>query len=114
MRTLYFTVTGTKHRYGHEFAESGMKVKLIKEPDNEYDTEAIKVEMAGLGQIGYVANSPYTVVGESYSAGRLYDKIGDMVEGEILYKLPNALLCILQIEDEKVYEEMYEECIRFH
>ena len=52
-----------------------MKVKLVKEPDNEYDKEAIKVEMPGIGHIGYVANSPYTVVGESYSAGRLYDKI---------------------------------------
>lgn len=25
----------------------------------------------------YVANSSYTVIGESMSAGRLYDKIGD-------------------------------------
>ena len=28
-------------------------------------------------EVLYVANSPYTVVGESYSTGRLYDKIGD-------------------------------------
>ena len=33
----------------------------------------------------YVANSPYTVAGESYSAGRLYDKIGDTAEGTVLY-----------------------------
>lgn len=42
--------------------EQKMKVKLVKEPDNEYDKEAIKVEMPGIGHIGYVANSPYTVV----------------------------------------------------
>ena len=48
-----------------------MKVKLVKEPDNEVDSEAIKVEMPGIGQIGYVANSPYTVIGESMSAGRI-------------------------------------------
>ena len=51
-----------------------MTVKLIKEPDNEFDAEAIKVEqegLEGLGQVGYVANSPRTVAGESYSAGRL-------------------------------------------
>ena len=59
-----------------------MKGKLLKEPDNEYDKEAIKVEMPGIGQMGYVANSPYTVVGESYSAGRLYDKIGDTAKSE--------------------------------
>ena len=51
--------------------------KLEKEPDNEYDKEAIKVTYEGLGKIGYVANSSYTVIGESMSAGRLYDKIGD-------------------------------------
>ena len=89
MKKIYFTVTGTNHRYGHEFAEPKMKVRLEKEPDNEYDTEAIMVKIDGLGQIGYVANSPYTVVGQSYSAGRLYDKIGDTAEGTILYKLPN-------------------------
>ena len=111
MKILYFTVTGTNHRYGHKFAEPGMKVKLVKEPDNEYDKEAIKVEMSGLGQIGYVANSPYTIVGESYSAGRLYDKIGDEEEGEILYKLSNALLCTIKIT-EKI-EENEEDCLRF-
>ena len=48
-----------------------MKVKLVKEPDNEYDKEAIRVETKGLGKIGYVANSPYTVLGESKSAANL-------------------------------------------
>ena len=51
-----------------------MKIKLEKDPDNKYDKEAIKVMYDGLGKIGYVANSS-TVIGESMSAGRLYDKI---------------------------------------
>ena len=48
-----------------------------KNRDNEYDKEAIKVTYEGLGKIGYVANSSYTVIGDSMSAGRLYDKIGE-------------------------------------
>jgi hypothetical protein len=28
--------------------KKGMKVRLIKEPDNEYDKEAIRVELKGL------------------------------------------------------------------
>ena len=79
--------------------EQKMKVKLVKEPDNEYDKEAIKVEMPGIGHIGYVANSPYTVVGESYSAGRLYDKIGDTAKGTVLYVLPKGVLCVLKVEE---------------
>mgnify|MGYP000817011536 CR=1 FL=1 len=44
-------------------------IRLEKEPDNEYDKEAIKVTYEGLGKIGYVANSSYTVIGDSMSAG---------------------------------------------
>ncbi len=95
---IYFTITGTKHHYGQDFMEKDMKVRLEKEPDNEYDTEAIKVMMDGLGHVGYVANSPYTVLGESYSAGRLYDKIGDMAEGTILYVMDRGVLCFLETD----------------
>lgn len=58
-------------------SERKMKVNLVKESDNEADKEAIKVELPGFGIVGYVANSPYTTMGESYSAGRIYDRIGD-------------------------------------
>ena len=52
MSKIYFTLTGTKHYFGKELFE-------------------------GLGKIGYVANSSNTVIGDSMSAGRIYDKIGD-------------------------------------
>lgn len=58
MKKLYFTITGTKYRHGQDFFKKGMKVRLIKEPDNEFDKEAIKVEMDGLGLVGYVATAP--------------------------------------------------------
>lgn len=73
-----------------------MKVKITKEPENEFDKEAIKAEMGGLRTIGYVANSPYTVLGESISAGRLYDKIEDTAIGKVLYILPKGILCVLE------------------
>ena len=82
MAKKYFTLTGTKHYYGSNFLKPGMKVQLEKEPDNEFDPEAILVKLNGLGKIGYVANSPYTIVGESMSAGRLYDKIKDTAKGK--------------------------------
>ena len=58
MKEVYFTITGMNHYLGSDFLKKGMKVKLIKEPDNEYDKEAIRVELKGLGKIGYVANKP--------------------------------------------------------
>lgn len=98
MKKVYFTITGTKHHYGHEFFEPGMEVKLVKEPDNEVDPEAIKVELEGLGHVGYVANSPYTIQGESMSAGRMYDRIADTAVGVVKYVIPQGVLCELKEE----------------
>lgn len=93
MEEMYFTIAGCNHYYGTEFMERGMKVKLVKEPDNEYDKEAIQVKIKGLGKVGYVANSPYTVQGESMSAGRLYDKIGDKAKGKIVFVVGGTAVC---------------------
>ena len=72
-----------------------MIVYLKKEKDNEYDKEAISVNLPGLGKIGYVANSPYTVLGESYSAGRLYDKISEEARGKVRFILDRGVICEL-------------------
>ena len=95
MKKIYFTITGTKYRYGHDFLKPGMKVKLEKEPENEHDAEAIRVLMKGLGQIGYVANSTYTVKGESWSAGRIYDRIKKKATGTVKLVLPDGVICML-------------------
>ena len=92
---IYFTIAGMNFRYGTAVAERGMTVTLQKDPANEYDHEAIKVNLPGLGQVGWVANSVGTVLGESYSAGRLYDKIGDTAEGTIEYVTPKGCVCAL-------------------
>ena len=96
MSKIYFTLTGTKYYHGNEFLKPGMKLKLKKEPDNKFDKEAIVVKKEGLGEIGHVANSAHTVIGESMSAGRIYDKIGESAKGTVLYVLPRGVLCQLQ------------------
>ena len=95
---IFFTIAGTRHHYGQDFFEKDMRVRLEKEPDNEHDREAIKVMLEGLGLVGYVANSPWTVAGESWSAGRVYDKIGDTAEGTVLYVLEKGVLCYLDAD----------------
>lgn len=95
MADIYFTITGTKFRYGDEFFKKKMKVKLEKEPDNEHDKEAIKVMVEGLGHVGYVANSSYTVLGECMSAGRIYDKIGKKAYGKVMYVTEKGVVCKL-------------------
>ena len=53
----------------------------------------IKVTCEGLGKIGYVANSSYTVMGESMSAGRVYDKIGDTAYAKVVLVTAAGTLC---------------------
>ena len=92
MTDMFITIIGMQFRHGAEFLERGDVVKLIKEPDNEYDKEAIRVEIKPLGKIGYVANSTKTVIGDCFSAGRLYDKIGDKTKAEIVFVLPTCVV----------------------
>ena len=93
MAKVFITLTGTKHYFGNDFLEKGTKIRLEKEPDNEYDKEAIKVTYEGIGKIGYVANSSYTVIGESMSAGGLYDKIGKNAYAKVELVTPAGTIC---------------------
>ena len=92
----YFTLTGTRYYLGKDFIHLGMKVHLYKEPENVYDKEAIRVECEGLGKIGYVANSVYTVIGDSLSAGRLYDRIGKHSKAEVIAVTDRGILCVVK------------------
>lgn len=109
MSKIYFTLTGTKHYFGKEFLKKGMKLRLEKEQDNEYDKEAIKVTFEGIGKIGYVANSSYTVLGDSMSAGRIYDKIGDTAKAKVVLVTERGTICKLSkkslLENKKKLEK---------
>ena len=101
MKEMYFTIAGCSHYFGSDFMKKGMKVKLVKEPDNKYDKEAIQVKIKGLGKVGYVANSPYTVIGNSMSAGRLYDKIGDKAKGKIMFVTDEGVIARIIVDDKE-------------
>ena len=98
MKDVYFTITGMNYYFGNDFLKEGIKVKLIKEPDNKYDKEAIRVELKGLGKIGYVANSTHTVLGESMSAGRMYDLMKKKAKGKVLFVTGRGAVCELKGE----------------
>ena len=112
---IYITVTGSNFRYGTDFMKKKMIFTLEKEPDNQYDKEAIKVILPGVGVIGYVANSPKTVVGECYSAGRLYDKMGSTCQAKFKYNLNGAVICkvkkksLLEKEDKPAQHDKQKE-----
>lgn len=95
MKIIYFTITATHFFFGMDCFQPDLPVLLEKEPTNSHDREAILVKLPGLGSVGYMANSTHTVLGESMSAGRLYDKIGETATGIVRYVLPQGVVCEL-------------------
>ena len=47
---LFATVVGLKNYKGNQVFKLGSIIKLIKEPDNDFDTEAIRCELNYIGK----------------------------------------------------------------
>lgn len=75
----YVSIVGFKYYCGKEPFVPGLMLQCVKEPYNPHDSEAIRVVLPNMPNVtlGYVANSVYTTANGTYSAGRLYDKVGE-------------------------------------
>lgn len=105
MDRIYFvTVTGLDHYYGKKPFEIGRIIQLVKEPDNEYDNEAIAAVLPFIDKIGYVANSTHTVYSGTVSAGRLYDKIDDYAYGKVMFVTHSSAIALV-LDKEEVEED---------
>ena len=94
MAKVFITLTGTKHYFGNDFLEKGTKIRLEKEPDNEYDKEAIKVTYEGLGKIGYVANSSYTRYRRFYECRSVcMTRSGRLLMRKLSWVTPAGTIC---------------------
>ena len=101
---MYITVLASNKLHGQKpFVIDGI-VKLVKEPENKYDTEAIACEMRYFGKVGYVANSTNTVVKGCMSAGRLYDKINDEYFARIKFITGQIAIAKVLTSDEYIEE----------
>ncbi|MCD8380725.1 MAG: HIRAN domain-containing protein [Lachnospiraceae bacterium] len=105
MKEKYITVTGIKHYYGLAPFKIGKKLKCVKEPDNPYDSEAIRVTLKHVGTVGYVANSTYTTMTGTMSAGRIYEKVGKKFKAEVMFITPVGVICRVVPEEEKKQAE---------
>lgn len=102
-QSIFIAITGTQHYYGASFLKPGQIVHLIKEPDNSYDQEAIKVDIVPIGKIGYVANSSHTVPKGCRSAGRIYDTFEHHICGYVRFIMKDTAI----VELVPGLEEMY-------
>lgn len=96
----FITITGLNHYYGKKPFEIGRVFKIIKEPDNEYDDEAICAFLPFIEKIGYVANSTNTVYQGTVSAGRLYDKIDDYAYARTVFITHSSVIALVLDKDD--------------
>ncbi|MDO5811431.1 MAG: HIRAN domain-containing protein, partial [Methanobrevibacter sp.] len=68
----YINITGVHYYQGFTPFKEGTVVDLIREPDNQHDPFAIRVEVNG-ETVGYVANNRYTLIKEVKSATDIKD-----------------------------------------
>ncbi|MBP7401263.1 MAG: DNA-binding protein [Clostridia bacterium] len=96
MRKAFFiTLTGFKHCYDRKPFEPGAIVRLVKEPENPYDAEAISAEMPYIGRVAYVANSPDTVARGTSSAGRIHGTFHREAFAQVLFTTHASVICML-------------------
>ena len=104
MSTMFITITGLHHYYGVKPFEIGRVVRLVKEPENGHDDDAIRVELPFIETVGYVANSTSTVYRGTYSAGRIYDKIEDAAFAEVAFITHSSVIAAV-LPPEEVEEK---------
>ena len=97
---VFVTINCLNMFYGKKPFEVGRIVRLIKEPDNEYDKEAIGVFLPFIDRIGYIANSVKTVYAGTFSAGRIYDMFGDYTYAKIMFITHSCAVGLLLDKDE--------------
>ena len=112
MKQCYITITGLNHFFGHKPFTPGQSVRLTKEPENKFDKEAIRVELPFIGTVGYVANSTGTVFQGSFSAGRLYDKIGQTVMAQVCLLTHSSVVAKVCLEDKPVKKQHFKVSVK--
>ena len=96
----FITITGLNHYYGKKPFEVGRVFRIIKEPDNDYDDEAICAFLPFIEKIGYVANSTNTVYQGTVSAGRIYDKIDDYAYARTMFITHSSVIALVLDKDD--------------
>lgn len=98
MAIHYVTITGFKHYYDRTPFKIGNLIRCSKDFDNPHDSEAIRCSLPQIGTVGYLANSPSTVAGGTYSAGRIYDHVPTKFYVRVCFTTCTKIIC--QIEED--------------
>jgi len=107
-----------KGKWAKNKNETQALLKFEKEKMNDYDSGAIAVKMPYIDTVGYVANSPNTTFKGTYSAGRLYDSVGDFCYARVMFVTHSSVIALILTEQanyvcEKMFSENEEDVLHF-
>ncbi|MCQ2964789.1 MAG: hypothetical protein MJ203_04405 [archaeon] len=97
---IFITINAFNKFHGIKPFKIGSILKLVKEPENNYDCEAIAVELRYAGKSGYVANSVNTVIKGTMSGGRVYDKILDEDYAQVKFISNDSIIAKILTSEE--------------
>lgn len=81
----YITVIEEDIYYNLDDLKIGEKLRLVKEPNNKFDSETIKVVGFNDFEYGTVANSVESVARGTHSAGYIYNSLTEEPTCEICF-----------------------------
>lgn len=89
---MFITIVGVQHYIGIESLSIGQELLLIKEPENKFDDESIKVVTESGVTCGHVANSVYSVARGTHSAGYIYNSIDNDEKCRIIFIIDDKVI----------------------
>ena len=90
--------SGTNFFKGLNPFRKGVVLNLVKEPENEHDRDAIAIFLAD-EQVGYVANSQYTLIIDGLKSASEIKSIGDGQKAEVLFIFLDRFVILKLIGD---------------
>lgn len=93
MKKMYVTITGMNHYFGLTPFSIGKKLKCVKDKKNPFDSEAIRVELKGVGIVGHIANSPYTKATGTMSAGGIGHYMKKKFNVKVMFITSSKVIC---------------------
>lgn len=96
MTDLYVTIVGFSHYFGIQAFPIGTQVTCVKEPQNAYDSEAIKAAIPPFGTVGYLANGVHTKANGTLTAGRVYDRVGESFTVRVMFTTSTKVIAKIE------------------
>ena len=107
MYDIYTAIIQTGFNKSRRILNIGEEVILLKEPENNYDSEAISCVVPSIGKIGYVINNFRTLPVGCFSAGRIYDMFKIGIFAETKFIINDISILKLNLESRNILDDIY-------